>query len=150
MISRDTVRHVLTDPLPPGWGKKLSYCIAFSSDGATDVSRRYIRDAQHAASRMRCPEAVLHYIIAEVKSLRRANMPADERARLAEEDRLEERELSGFIATTIVLDLCASAQATQTAAEGGRPERSAADKGRVLTETEAAMRQILERVMRGG
>jgi peptide-N4-(N-acetyl-beta-glucosaminyl)asparagine amidase len=127
----------------------MSYCIAFSRDGATDVSRRYIRDAQHGASRTRCPEAVLHHIIDEVRSLRRAHMPDDERARLAEEDRREARELSGFIATTIVTELCASAPVMQTAAaaEGGQSERSAADKRRVQTEDEAvaAMTQFLYR-----
>jgi peptide-N4-(N-acetyl-beta-glucosaminyl)asparagine amidase len=127
----------------------MSYCIAFSRDGATDVSRRYIRDAQHGASRARCPEAVLHHIIDEVRNLRRAHMPDDERARLAEEDRREARELSGFIATTIVTELCASAPVMQTTAEGGhQSERSAADKRRVQTEDEAvaAMTQFLYRM----
>ena len=105
----------------------MSYCIAFSRDGATDVRRRYIRDAEHDANRSRCPEAVLHYILAEVNNLRRANMSNDEKARLAEEDRREARELSGFIATTIVLDFCASVQTM--AEEGEPPERSATTQG---------------------
>jgi peptide-N4-(N-acetyl-beta-glucosaminyl)asparagine amidase len=91
------------------WNMKLSYCIALSHEGVADVRRRYIRKAEHANTHARCPEAVFHHMIAEVRSLRRERLPDEEKSRLAEEDRREERELSWYIAEEVVNDLSLSA-----------------------------------------
>ena len=89
-----------------GWGWKWAYCIAFSADGATDVTRRYVRDAaSHGVARNRAPEEVLLWIINDIRRTRRENMPKEDRRRLFIEDEREEKELRDYVIQTLTASL---------------------------------------------
>ncbi|EMR71442.1 putative peptide n-glycanase protein [Eutypa lata UCREL1] len=77
-----------------GWGKKMSYCLAFSSDGAQDVTRRYVRKEDQCLPRTRGSEESLKRAIRDIND--RCRAPAD-KARLEEEDEAEERELASHL-----------------------------------------------------
>lgn len=63
-----------------GWGKRLSYCLAFSVDEVVDVSRRYTRDwAQMLTRRQSVSEAALYSCIAGINAQLGAQQSAEKR-----------------------------------------------------------------------
>lgn len=88
-----------------GWGRKLSYCIAFGVDGATDVTRRYVRSVRFAADRRKCPEEVLIWMLSELRRKKRKDLDKHEQARLLREDAREEKELRGFVIHPLINEI---------------------------------------------
>lgn len=110
VFSEHQRRWVHVDPFEDAWddpllytettGKKMSYCIAFSSDGVTDVTRRYVRSSRHALARTRCSERELLHIIQNMRSKRRANLSKVDLARLESEDKAEDQELESYLVSS--------------------------------------------------
>ncbi|KAJ5786295.1 uncharacterized protein N7503_011507 [Penicillium pulvis] len=89
-----------------GWNRKISYCIAFSIDGATDVTRRYVRNfAKNGSPRVRTSEEVVLWSIHEIRRKRRENMSSADQARLMKEDEREERELRAYTASALAAEI---------------------------------------------
>lgn len=101
-----TSREYQADSKPPGWGRKIAYCIAFSIDGATDVTRRYVRSpTKHGMPRTRAPEEVLLWVIQEIRKKRRQDGSKIDMKRLMKEDEREERELRAYMASGLAAEI---------------------------------------------
>jgi peptide-N4-(N-acetyl-beta-glucosaminyl)asparagine amidase len=89
-----------------GWDWKLAYCVAFSIDGATDVTRRYVRNpTKYGKERTKVPEPVLLWILLEIRKMRRENLSKKDKHRLIKEDEREEQELRRFMATSLAAQI---------------------------------------------
>lgn len=84
----------------------MTYCIAFSSEGAVDVTARYVRDSKQGLARKRCSEAELLHILEEITALRREKISEADRTRLADERDLERKELRGYVISGLVRGVC--------------------------------------------
>ncbi|KIO21154.1 hypothetical protein M407DRAFT_29211 [Tulasnella calospora MUT 4182] len=78
-----------------GWGKKMSYVLAFAIDGAKDVTRGYVQDWNATLTRRtRGSEEALHQVLTDVTKRRRLGLPSSEVKRLEIEDQVEAKWLS--------------------------------------------------------
>lgn len=108
-----TLHHDWTNIL--GWGRKLSYCVAFSIDGATDVTRRYVRSpVKYGGSRTKVSEEVLLWVILEIRKQRRDNLQKTDSKRLKKEDEREEKELRTYMASGFAAELTNMFHATRS------------------------------------
>ncbi|OAL46502.1 hypothetical protein IQ07DRAFT_481935, partial [Pyrenochaeta sp. DS3sAY3a] len=85
--------------------EKLSYCIAFSVDGAVDVTLRYVRLAEHAAPRTRSSMIELLRILDGICTLRRKSLDEEERYKLERENSRERNEFVLFIVSALLSKL---------------------------------------------
>ncbi|KAF1349989.1 protein png1 [Delphinella strobiligena] len=107
-IHVDPVEALWDQPLiyTQGWKKRLGYCIAFSSDGAMDVTRRYVRNpAKHSHPRNKASEAALLHIMDEIRSMRRRDMNKTDKFRLEGEDMREDREFRQYMIENLAKEI---------------------------------------------
>ncbi|KAK5636369.1 hypothetical protein RRF57_012081 [Xylaria bambusicola] len=90
------------------WGKELSYCIAFSTEGAVDVTRRYVRNEKFLRPRNKCSELTLFYMLKKITMERRDKLSKEDQQRLLLEDAAEQEELQTFRVLSIVKELVIS------------------------------------------
>lgn len=79
-----------------GWGKKQSYVIGFSIDGAKDVTRRYVRKPDMVNPRKQIDEPSLRKTMKAITYARREHYPPEKRKELEQEDLEEEKELDSY------------------------------------------------------
>lgn len=79
-----------------GWGKKMAYVIGFSSTGARDVTRRYVRRADAALPRNRFDERQLSQALESITVDQRLRMTPELREIYKERDEVEEAEMLSY------------------------------------------------------
>ena len=127
-----------------GWGKKLSYCIAFSADGCADVTRRYVRNpTDHALQRARCSEGVLLHIVREINSLRRNDIDKKQKFQLNAEDMREDGELRKMVIEALAFNV-------SRILPGGDAEKASHDPEAQKAAEQAAEAEWLRARLQGG
>ena len=87
----------------------MSYCIAFSVGGPTDVTRRYVRDPlKYGLPRTRTSEKDLNEIIKYIRSMRREKLSMKNTIKLIKEDLREGKEFQRYEVQFLVAGLSAS------------------------------------------
>jgi peptide-N4-(N-acetyl-beta-glucosaminyl)asparagine amidase len=92
----DSCEDVCDKPLlyDKGWGKRLTYVVAFGKDEAVDVTRRYVADyAQCLGRRTECDEGWLAATLRALTARLRAGRVGDEVTQLATRDAMDADEL---------------------------------------------------------
>ncbi|KAI6998672.1 hypothetical protein KC360_g1047 [Hortaea werneckii] len=128
-----------------GWGKKLSYCIAFSADGCADVTRRYVRTADHAVPRARCTEGVLQHILREITSSRRRDMDKKEKFRLNADDMREDAELRKNVIEALAFNI---SRIMPTNSRSSRSATADAQKAAEAAQSRHALRERQQHLAR--
>jgi hypothetical protein len=126
LISENIADHAIE------WGRKISYCIAFSRDGATDVTRRYVPNLSQWGERSRTSEASLIHILQDICTVRRKELPIEERCRLTREDKMEAQEMSISIAKQATVDVCQSVPGWQAGLGHGQLQQGILQKQKVI------------------
>lgn len=82
-----------------GWGKKMSYVIGFSNEGAMDVTKRYVRNPEKQLPRKECKESELSIALQGIRNMRRKELglTPKEIEELVEESKAEQSELDGYV-----------------------------------------------------
>ncbi|KZO96742.1 hypothetical protein CALVIDRAFT_527409 [Calocera viscosa TUFC12733] len=110
-----------------GWGKKMSYILAFSVEGPRDVSQAYTLDWPAMETRrnwVRNDE--LQRVMRSVTSIRRAHLTGQQRAELEAQDVAEDARLTAGPYVEAAPELprqSGSAEWTQARGEAGEPQR---------------------------
>ena len=103
-----------------------------------DVTRRYCRNpVKYGGERTRTPEPCLLHILNEIRSLRRRDMPKQDKFRLEGEDIRERKELQAHIVMAIAAEICKLTPASL--ANSGRwsdPDAQKAEEARQDGETQ--------------
>lgn len=111
-----------------GWGKKMSYCIGFSSYGTQDVTRRYVRDQNQALPRDRASEEVIESAMTIITKRYRSDLPPEEVKQYEMEDEAEEQELATY-QTRVVPTKTEEEQARESGDAAWTKMRGEAGKG---------------------
>lgn len=79
-----------------GWGKKMSYVLGFSTTGARDVTRRYVRRPDASLPRNRFNEGELDQVLRGITMDLRQRMTGEMREIYSERDEVEEAEMMSY------------------------------------------------------